>query len=296
MNTEDLRAAMQTRLLVLDGAMGTELQRAGLPPGACGELWNLERPEIVLAIHERYRTAGADILVTNTFGGSPALLARHGLGDRAAEIALAAAGIAREAAGVRGFVLGDIGPFGGLLKPLGNADPADVRRGFAEQARALVEGGVDGILVETMSAVEEMQLAVAAAREAGASLVFASFAFAHHKSGTPRTMMGVTPEAACAAMRTAAVDAVGANCGTDLTAQDWLAIVRAYRARTDRPLLVEPNAGRPTLSPDGTRYLETPAELASRIDDLIEAGATLVGGCCGTTPDHVAVIAARQRR
>ncbi len=291
MNEHDLFLAMRTRVLCLDGAMGTELQHTGLAPGACGELLNAESPDVVRAIHRRYREAGADVLLTNTFGGSRLRLAQRGLATRAIELNRKAAELARDAAGERGFVLGDIGPFGGLLAPLGGTAPEAVRGAFEEQVGALLDGGADGILIETMTSLEEMSLAVAAARDAGARIVMASFAFDHKHNALLRTMLGVGPGDACEAMCDAGVDAVGANCGADLEPEDLVAIVETYREHTDLPVLIEPNAGRPELTPDGVVYHERPEDFGARASAWIAAGAGLVGGCCGTTPEHIRAIA-----
>jgi len=161
--------AIHERVLLADGAMGTEIQRAGLESGGCGEAWNLDHPERVLAIQRRYVEAGSEILLAHSFGASRIMLNRHGEGERTAAINRAAVGIAKEALAGRGYVLGDIGPFGGLMEPYGEVAPAEVERAFKEQARALVEAGADGVIIETQTAFEELELAIAAAKEAGIS-------------------------------------------------------------------------------------------------------------------------------
>lgn len=288
--THPLLHAARERVLVADGAMGTELQAAGLEPGACGELWNVEHPERVQRVHERYRAAGAAVLLTNTFGSSRIGLARHDLADRAAEITRAAVGIARRAGGP-GWVLGDIGPFGGFLEPVGDTPVADALAAFAEQARALVESGVDGIVVETMGALDELLLAVRAAREAGAALVIGSVAFDATRTGL-RTMTGATPEQAARALRDAGADMVGANCGSGLGMEDYALIVRRYRATVpELPVWAKPNAGQPRLGVDGVAYDASADDMAAAARLLVRAGAAVIGGCCGTTPEHVAAMA-----
>ncbi len=277
------------RILLSDGAMGTQLQLEGLPPGGCGELWNLEQPEKVVAIQTRYREAGSDLVLTNTFQGSRIALSRHGLGDHAAEINRAAAQLARQVMGPDRWVLGDLGPFGGMLEPLGDANPDDVYAAFLEQARALLEGGADAIIVETQTALEELELGLRAAREAGAHLVIGSMAFDRMAEGLPRTMMGVTPEQAAAFMDEEGVDVIGCNCGTNLTIDDYTTIVRAFKDVTHRPIIAQPNAGQPEATASGIVYHETPEKMASRIAELAEAGASILGGCCGTTPRHIAL-------
>lgn len=288
---DDLRAALATgRVLLLDGAMGTELQRAGLAAGECGERWNTSHPERIRAIHASYRDAGCAILSTNTFGANAFRLRGHGLAGQVGALCRAGAELAREASGTAGWVLGDLGPFGGLLAPLGEATPDAVSAAFHEQTQALLDAGVDGILIETMQAIEEMQLAVAAARAAGADLVAASFAFDRKRNGRLHTAMGVTPEAAVAAMLAAGVDVVGCNCGTDLGRDDVVSIVRSFRAASALPILVQPNAGQPESTPSGVRYDMTPARFGSGMVAAQAAGANLLGGCCGTTPAHLAAL------
>ncbi len=280
------------RVIVGDGAMGTQLQLAGLEPGAAGELWNVERPDAVEGIQRRYVEAGSGIILTNTFGGSRPALERHGLGERAAELNRAGAAVARRAAGDRAWVLGDIGPFGGFLAPLGEYQPDDVYAAFLEQAGALLAGGADGILVETMSAVDEMTLAVRAAREAGAWLVGASMCFDPTKAG-PRTMMGTSPADAAAAMLAAGARILGVNCGT-LAFDGYVDVVRAYRAADAQAvIMVQPNAGQPALDEQGrTVYRQSPDALAAGLPELAAAGANIVGGCCGTAVPHIRALAA----
>src|SRR5262245_56530009 len=207
---ETLLHAIARRPLVGDGAMGTQLMLARLEQGGCGEAWNLSHPERVLAIQRNYVEAGADCLITNTFGGSRMMLQRHGFSGRVVEINRAAVEIARQAfalEGRYGYVLGDLGPFGGLLEPYGDFTAAEVRDAFREQTRALVEAGVDAIIIETQTSLEELGLAVEAAKEAGAACVIGSMAYDVTLDGsTFRTMMGVDPEAAAEYMQRAGVN------------------------------------------------------------------------------------------
>lgn len=282
-----LDAIRRGRILLADGAMGTQLQLEGLTPGSCGEIWNVEHPEKVMAIQSRYRDAGSDMVLTNTFQGTSLALSRHGAGHRVVELNRAAAENARRVMGPDRWVLGDLGPFGGMLAPLGEAEPEDVYAAFLEQARALLEGGVDAIIVETQTALEELELGVRAAREAGAGVVIASMAFDHAVSGPARTMMGVTPEQAAEAMLEYGVDILGVNCGTNLPIDDYVAIVRVFRQATDKPIIAQPNAGNPEATASGIVYHESPEKMASRILELVDAGANILGGCCGTTPRHI---------
>jgi 5-methyltetrahydrofolate--homocysteine methyltransferase len=275
--------------LLADGAMGTQLFLAGLEQGGCGEAWNLTHPERVLAIQRRYVDAGSDCLLTNTFGGCRITLARHGRAGDAAAINAAAAGIAREAFGGRpGYVIGDIGPFGGLLEPFGDAREADVREAFEEQARALVEAGVDAIIIETQTSLEELGLGLKAARDAGAPCVIGSMAYDVTRDGsTFRTMMGVDPERAAAFMQEHGADIVALNCGTGMDMVRARDAVERYRRAVSLPIMVQPNAGQPVLVEMRLVYDETPAQMGSGVVPLVQAGARIVGGCCGNTPEHI---------
>jgi 5-methyltetrahydrofolate--homocysteine methyltransferase len=287
--TTSLKNALRERRLVSDGAMGTQLQSAGLEPGACGEAWNLTHPERVLAIQRRYVEAGADCLTTNTFGGCRIMLERHGHGDDVEAINRAGVEIARAAFGDRpGFVLGDIGPFGGVMAPYGDVEPEEVGRAFEEQARALVSGGVDAIIVETQTSLDELGLAIDGARAAGAPCIIASLAFDVSPDGDLiRTMMGVAPEQAAAFARERGADVVGLNCGTGIDMARAREVVDFYRSACDLFIMVQPNAGLPVLENLQAVYKQTPREMAEGVGELLEAGATVVGGCCGSTPEHI---------
>ena len=285
---------LEARPLVCDGAMGTQLQALGLAPGQSGEAWNAEQPERVVRVHAAYVDAGADLIISNTFGGTSLALALHGLDpSRAAALNRAGAALARRAAGDRALVLGDVGPFGGMLAPLGNAEPAAVAAAFHVQVLALLEGGADAILVETMSDPAELALAVEAARAAGAHRVLATGTYQATPDGF-RTMMGATPTEMVSAALEAGADVVGANCGTRLSLDDYLALVpELVAAARGRPVMVEPNAGSPELGEGGAvRYPTEPPSFAAAVPRFLEAGARIVGGCCGTGPAHVAAIAA----
>lgn len=291
MSAPNLLDAARGRVVLGDGAMGTELQRAGLEPGGCGDLWNLDRPERVRRIQEAYIAAGAELLLTNTFGSNRFVLARYDAQERVRELNLAGARVARRAAGPERWVLGDIGPFGGFLAPLGETTEAELYDAFREQAGALVEGGVDGIIVETMTALDELRVAVRAARDAGAAFVIGSVAFDATRAGL-RTMMGTTPQEAARALLEAGAHALGANCGTRLGMAEYAEIVRRYRQiAPDHVVMVQANAGQPELVGSDVVYGETPEAMAAGIAPLAAAGASIIGGCCGTTPDHIAAFA-----
>ncbi len=284
---KSLLEAIVERPLLGDGAMGTQLAAAGLAPGECGELWNVTCPERVVALQRRYVEAGSDCLLTNTFGGSRLMLARHELGERAAEINKAAVAVAREAFGGReGYVLGDIGPFGGFMEPYGDVPESAVREAFAEQAQALVEAGVDAIIVETQTALEELVLAIAAAKESGAACVIGSLAY-DVGPGSIATMMGVEPEQAAAAMKEHGADIVALNCGTGMTMDAARQAIARYRKAVDLPVMAQPNAGQPRVVGDGVEYDETPEHMAAGVVPLLDAEARIVGACCGSTPEHI---------
>jgi 5-methyltetrahydrofolate--homocysteine methyltransferase len=281
--------ALKERVLLADGAIGTELQKAGLEPGGCGESWNIYHPERLLAIQRAYAEAGSDCISTNTFGASRIMLQRHGLEDQLQSIIEDAVRIAREAFGDRsGFVLGDIGPLGGLLEPYGDLSEASAREALTEQAAALVEAGVDALIIETQTSLEELGIAVAAAHEVGAPCIIASVAFDVIRDGTDlRTMMGVDPEGAARFMADAGVDVLGVNCGTGVDA-GWAAkALRRYRSVCSLPTLAQPNAGQPELENLHVVYKEDPGSMGDQIREILDAGARIVGGCCGTTPEHI---------
>jgi 5-methyltetrahydrofolate--homocysteine methyltransferase len=290
-----LQDVARERPLLGDGAMGTQLMLAGLEQGGCCEEWNLTHPEKVLAIQRRYVEAGSECLLTNTFGGSRIMLNRHSLGDKATEINRAAVGIARQAFGERdGYVIGDIGPFGGLMEPYGEVTEAEVRAAFNEQAKALVEAGVDAIIVETQTSLEELLLGIEAAKEAGARSIIGSMAYDVTLDGTAfRTMMGVGPEKAAEFMEQHGADIVGLNCGTGMDMGRARDAVLLYKKVTGLPLMVQPNAGQPKLVNMQVTYEETPEQMAVGVAPLIEAGANIVGACCGSTPEHIRAFRAK---
>ena len=284
-----LLEAVKHRVLLGDGAMGTELQRAGLPPGGCGEAWNLDAPAKILAIQRAYVDAGSDCLITNSFGASRIMLERHDEGPRVREINRAAVEIARRAFGGReGYILGDIGPFGGLMEPYGEIPAALVKNAFTEQAEALVSGGVDAIVIETQTALEELGIAIAAAKAAGAPAIIGSMAFDKMQEGDEvRTMMGTSPEQAAEFMAEAGCDIMALNCGTGIDMWRAVDTAKRYRSVSGLPIMAQPNAGLPVLENMKVLYKETPEEMAQGLETLLDAGVAIVGGCCGSTPAHI---------
>jgi 5-methyltetrahydrofolate--homocysteine methyltransferase len=284
------------RTVVGDGAMGTELQRAGLPLGQGGDGWTVAHPERVRAIHQAYIAAGCDAVISNSFGANRWMLARSGLEHQVEGLNRAAAALARQAAGSAVCVLGDIGPCGLLHHPLGEVPADELLAGFHVQARALLEGGADGVIIETMSAIEELTVAIRAARAAGAPFVVASMAFDRLPDGRIATMRGVTPEQAAAVSVAEGADIVGANCGTNMDATDFVAVVNAFRRIAGCPLMVQANAGSPHLEGGRVTYRLRPDAFAAGMAEVVAAGAAIVGGCCGTTPQHIRALARQLKR
>jgi 5-methyltetrahydrofolate--homocysteine methyltransferase len=289
MKKKTLLDVLQERALLGDGAMGTQLMLAGLEQGGCGEAWNLTHPDKVLAIQRRYADAGSNCILTNTFGGSRIMLNRHGNSGKVAEINKAAVEIARRAfAGRGGFVIGDIGPFGGLLQPLGEFTEEQVREAFEEQAKALVDAGADAIIIETQTSLEELGLGLKAARAVKAPCIIGSMAYDVTRDGaTFRTMMGIDPERAAEFMEENGAHIVALNCGTGMDMERAREAVLRYRKVTDLPVMVQPNAGLPKLVNMKVVYDETPEQMVRGVEPLLEAGANIVGACCGSTPDHI---------
>ena len=272
-----------------DGAMGTMLQSAGLDDGGAPELWNVERADEIERILTSYADAGAQLLTTNTFGGSRPRLQMHGLEDRVHELNKAAAEIARRVADahVDVFVMGDVGPSGELLEPMGTLTPESAQELFAEQIEGLVAGGVDAIVIETMSDLAEVRAAVDAARQVAPELpVFATLSF----DTNLHTMMGVSPEQAVVELSSIGADVVGANCGRGFEEMTAIAQKMAEARPEGTLLFMQSNAGLPELVGADFVYNGTPegmAELAAALKDM---GVDVVGSCCGSTAEHTAAI------
>jgi methionine synthase I (cobalamin-dependent) len=268
-----------------DGAWGTQLQQRGLPLGACPDAWNLTQPERVEQVARAYVEAGSQVILTNTFGSNRFILARHELADRVAAVNEAGVAISRRAAAGRAPVFASMGPSGVVLM-MGDVGEDQLRAAFAEQAQAMATAGADGIVVETMSDPAEAALAVAAAAETGLPVV-ACMTF---DSGAKkdRTMMGTTPEQAAEQLLSAGADLLGANCGQGIAG--FVEICRRLHAATQRPVWIKANAGLPEMHEGQTVYSQTPAEFAAYVPALVEAGAGLIGGCCGTTPEFIAAV------
>lgn len=278
-------------ILVADGAWGTMLQAEGLSPGECPELWCINHRPAVLKIARSYVEAGADLIKTNSFGASRFKLDVCGLAGRCTELNRAAASISREAAGADRHVIASIGPTGKLLV-MGDVSEQELYEAYAEQAVALEQGDADACLIETMSALDEACIAIKAAKENTRLEVLCTFTFERNGKGEYRTMMGVSPAEMAREVSAAGADIIGTNCGNGMARMPE--IVRELRASAPagKPVIVNANAGAPVIRDGRTVFPESPAATAGLVPDVISAGANIVGGCCGTTPAHIAAIAA----
>jgi len=294
-----LKKRIKQGSLVLDGAMGTQLIARGIHVGKCNEYLNIDSADIIFDIHKAYLLAGCDAVITNTFGANKYALSRHGFSEEVPRINKAGAQIARRAAGEEKYVLGDIGPSGDFLEPLGVLKPDELRDAFAAQAEALLAGGVDGYIIETMTALDEAVIAIEAAKSIAGDLpVLVSMSF--DKAGDSfKTMMGVGVEAAASRIVPLNVDAVGFNCGT-LSLDQYVALseefVAAVRALSDDVAIsAEPNAGKPELIEGEAVYKVSPEDFAAAAEKIHSAGVRIVGGCCGTSPEHIEAMAQKIR-
>jgi len=275
-------------ILVADGAMGTQLMERGIDVTQCAEKINLEQPDIIEDIARLYFHAGADIVQTNTFGASPLKLALYDLDDRTEQIIAVAVAAVRRAVGDKACVSGSCGPCTKILKPFGDTDPDDVYNSFLRQMKAFLHAGVDLICVETMTDINEAVLAVRAVREISRTVpVMATMTF----DPTPRgyhTIMGVDIETAAGKLAEAGADIVGSNCGNGIDRMVEIAAV--FKQHTDLPIIIQSNAGLPQMKDGQLYYSESPEYMAEKVAELIEIGVSIIGGCCGTTPEHIAAI------
>lgn len=276
----------QPGILIADGATGTMLRRAGLPAGVAPELWNLDNPNAIRALHRSYIAAGAEIILTNTFGGTSIRLERSGLAQQASRINHTAALLARQEANEGCFVFGDIGPTGLMMLPDGPLSYAAAVETFAEQAAGLTAGGVDAILIETMSDLSEAKAAVEGARQVTPLPVLLMLSFDTHG----RTLMGISPAQAAAELLPLGLAALGANCGRSLN-ENLAAVQELRRALPDAVLIAKPNAGLPRLVGGSAIYDVSPQVMAEYALKFAEAGIKIFGGCCGSNPDHIRAIA-----
>jgi len=285
---EGFLARLKEGVVIFDGAMGTMLQAEGLSSGQCPELWNAERPEVVQGIHRAYFEAGAQVVETNSFGATRLKLAAYGLEARTTELNFLGAKLAKEAAPPGGFVAGSVSPTGKFLEPLGDLSLSQLMDIYEEQIRALAEGGADLLCIETMTDLEEAAAAIQAARRSCHLPVVATMTFNLDRVGF-RTMMGVSPEAAVRRLEEAGADAVGSNCGNGM--EEMIGLMREMRPLTSLPLIAQPNAGLPQLQEGQVIYDQTPEEFAQRVPQLLATGVNGIGGCCGSTPSHIRLMA-----
>lgn len=290
MTKPSLAEACLCSTLTCDGAMGTQLIQRGMQIGECGMRWNSERADDVKFVHRAYRDAGCRLITTNSFGGSRSMLERHGLAAHVADWNRQAAQIAAEIAGPDGWVIGDVGPFGDFLEPMGDTTVEELEEIFREQMAALIAGGADALLVETMSDPGELCAGVRAARAVTSLPVIATFTF-QKSAGEFRTMMGTTVAEAIRSAFDAGASIAGTNCGTDLSLADYLDLGRQIVAAAGgRPTILQPNAGAPHQVDGEIHYNATPEEMAALARQLRDSGISIVGGCCGTSPAHLAAM------
>jgi 5-methyltetrahydrofolate--homocysteine methyltransferase len=280
-----LHEIQKGKVLVSDGAWGTFLQQKGLKPGECPEEWNISRASDVYEIAQSYIEAGADMIETNSFGGTSFKLANYGLADKVFELNKAAAEISRKAAGPDRFVLGSVGPTGKLLM-MEEVTEDELYEAFKEQSIALEAGGVDAIVIETMTDLEEARIAVKAAKENTNCEVFCTMTFDKIIGGEYRTMMGISPTEMTETLIESGADVIGANCGNGIA--DMIGIVKEIRqVNATIPILIHANAGLPHYCDGETTFPESPDDMAANVKEIAEAGANIIGGCCGTTPNHI---------
>jgi 5-methyltetrahydrofolate--homocysteine methyltransferase len=280
----DFMTRVNNEVVLFDGGIGTELQAQGLQVGDAPEKWNLDNSGPIINVHQKYVKAGAMVVTTNSFGGSPHKLLAINLEKKAYEVNKAAASHAKLAVGNNGFVAGSVGPTGAMLM-MGDLSESDMVQGFEIQISGLVDGGADLIIIETMSDIDEVRLALKAALNMTKKPVIVSFTFEPGSNGF-RTMMGVDIASAVKVVEEHGAHIVGTNCGVGI--DNAVNIVSELRKHTELPIIAEPNAGLPQLVDGKTQYLETPKAMAAKIPNLINAGANMIGGCCGTTPAHIA--------
>ena len=290
---ESILDLAKKRTVLLDGGFGSELIRLGFPVGGCPEAWNVENPEAVMKIHLSYFEAGSDAVLTNSFGGSRIKLAGHGEEGRCYELNKAAATLANRVKPAGRYVGGSMGPTGKFLKPQGEFEEAELEDSYAEQARGLVEGGVDFLLVETQYDLREALCALRGARKVTGLPVFVTMTF----KPVPRgyfTIMGDSVGRCLETLGGEGVPAVGANC--TIGSGEMADLVKDMRSKTGLPLIAQANAGQPAVGEDGNVvYSQSPEEYVSSVPAIVGNGAAIIGGCCGTTPDHIRLMAAIQK-
>jgi 5-methyltetrahydrofolate--homocysteine methyltransferase len=275
----------EREILLFEGAMGTQLQEAGLEGGIAPEKWNLEKPEIIKGIFKEYLEVGSQVVQTNTFGANRLKLEKYGLEDQVERINKEAVRLAKEVQDDN-YISGSVGPLGKFLDPIGNLTFIEATEIFKEQIAALVDGGVDLISIETMSSLQEIRAALIAAKEVSEQVpIIAQMTFDQNL----RTLSGSTPKVAAVVLDALGADIIGANCG--LGPEGLLEVLKELKSVTNKPLIVQPNAGLPKIVDGETCYLKQPGEMAAYIKDFVKNGANIIGGCCGTTSEHIEAFA-----
>jgi len=286
--TESILDLAKKRVVLLDGGTGTELIKDGFTPGACPESWNLVKPEVIKGIHSAYYAAGADAVSANSFGANKIKLAAYNQDERCYELNRAAALLALEVRPEGKYVIGSMGPTGKFLKPMGEYEEDQFIESYAEQARGLVEGGVDLILIETQYDLVELLCCIQGIRQVSDISVIATMTFNKTQRGY-FTIMGVDFPQFAAEMAKQAISAIGANCSLD--SKDMSDFVRVMREATDLPLIVQANAGQPEMVSDGSvTYSQLLDDYVQYIPEMVKNGANIVGGCCGTDPDYISAM------
>lgn len=282
MNFEQL---LKNKPILFDGATGTEYQRHGLPVGAAPEMWVMEKPEMVKQIHQSYIRAGSQVIETCTFGATRRRLEASEVKYSVADVNRRAVALAKEAADGKAFVAGSVGPFGGILEPYGDVSPNEVEELFAEQISALVESDVDIVLIETMISLSEAVLALQTAKKAGAKIIGVTMTF-ELINGEPRTSFGESVQDVAATLTSEGATFIGSNCGAGLDLMRRVA--KEFRAHASIPVLIQTNAGIPTVEGGKIVYPEQAASYGQFVKELADMGIEMIGGCCGTTPEHIA--------
>ena len=278
----------QEKVLVSDGAMGSLLFEKGLNPGDCPERFNLEHPEVLAEIAHAYLQAGADIIQTNTFGSSPLKLSNYNLDDKTEEINQKAVETVRQAVDSKALVSGSVGPTGKMLLPYGDIEPIAMKANYKRQISTLIDSGVDLLCIETMTDLSEAVIAIQSAREISQDIpIIATMTFDVIPQGCV-TIMGNGVAEVCAKLQETGADVIGSNCGNGT--KNMITIAKEFLSNTELPIIIQSNAGIPTIVDDQVVYQETPEEFADFTKILLELGVSIIGGCCGTTPDHISAI------
>ena len=278
----------QEKVLVSDGAIGSLLFEKGLNPGDSPERFNLEHPEVLAEIAQAYLQAGADIIQTNTFGASPLKLSDYNLDDKTEEINQKAVEIVKQAVDSKALVYGSVGPSGKMLLPYGDFEPVALKNNYKRQISVLIESGVDLLCIETMTDLNEAVIAIQSARELSEDIpIISTMTFDVIPQGCV-TIMGNGVAEVCAKLEEADANVIGSNCGNGT--KNMVTIAKEFLANTQLPIIIQSNAGIPTIMDDKVIYQETPKEFASFTKILMNLGISIIGGCCGTTPDHIRAI------